>query len=131
MYEQFGNYNGFNPYPQMQRSVVQQPQGLHTQTIQSITQPVQQQIVTYFVKSANELASIQVVPNVLYLGINGDGKELYVRKMNLDGNVELETYGLINGTKEKTEIQTITEKIEEMKQMIAAIGVKHDTTDVA
>lgn len=130
MYEQFGNYNGFNPYPQMQRSVVQ-PQGLHTQTIQSITQPVQQQIVTYFVKSANELASIQVVPNVLYLGINGDGKELYVRKMNLDGNVELETYGLINGTKEKTEIQTITEKIEEMKQMIAAIGGKHDTTDVA
>lgn len=129
MYEQFGNYNGFNPYPQMQRPVVQQPQGLHTQTIQSITQPAQQQIATYFVKSASELTSIQVMPNVLYLGINSDGKELYVRKMNIDGNVELETYALINGTKEKTEIQAITEKIDEMKAMIEKMGVKHESVE--
>ena len=51
--------------------------------------------------------------------------------MNLDGNVELNTYGLINGTKEKTELQAIADKIDEMKSLIANMGVKHESTDVA
>jgi hypothetical protein len=120
MYEQFGNYTG---YPYMHRPV--------PQPIQSISQPAQQQIIPYSVKSASELANMPVMPNTIYLGINSDGKELYVRKMNLDGNVELNTYGLINGTKEKTELQAIADKIDEMKSLIANMGVKHESTDVA
>lgn len=119
MYEQFGNYSGY-----YQNRPVPQP-------IQNISQPAQRQVVTYAVKSASELANIPVLPNTIYLGINSDGKELYVRQMNLDGNVELNTYALINGTKEKTELQTIADKIDEMKSLIANIGGKHESTDVA
>ena len=119
MYEQFGNYSGY-----YQNRPVPQP-------IQSISQPAQRQVITYGVKSASELANIPVMPNTIYLGINSDGKELYVRQMNLDGNVELNTYALINGTKEKTELQAIADKIDEMKGLIANMGVKHESTDVA
>lgn len=120
MYEQFGNYTG---YPYTQRPV--------PQPIQSISQPAQRQVMTFSVKSASELANMPVMPNTMYLGINSDGKELYVRQMNLDGNVELNTYALIDGKREKTELQAIADNITEIKTLIANIGVKHESTDVA
>lgn len=120
MYEQFGNYNG---YPYQNRPM--------PQPIQSISQPAQRQVVTYSVKSAAELANAPIMPNMMYLGINSDGKELYVRQMNLDGNVELNTYALIDGKKEKTEIQTIADNIAEIKKLIANMGAKDESTNVA
>ena len=121
MYEQFSNFNGYAPY---QQRAMPQP-------IQSISQPAQRQVMTFSVKSASELANMPVMPNTIYLGINSDGKELYVRQMNLDGNVELNTYALIDGKKEKTEIQAIADNITEIKNLLANMGVKNESTSVA
>lgn len=103
-YNNFGFNNGYNSY--------QQP-------IQNVTQQVQTQASCYFVKSPEELAGLNVMPNVFYLGINRDKKEVYIRRMNNDGNIEVENYSLSQGKEEKTDLKKILEEIELIKKKIA------------
>ncbi|MBQ8677251.1 MAG: hypothetical protein IJ529_02135 [Alphaproteobacteria bacterium] len=51
------------------------------------------------------------MPNIYCMGINKDGKEIYVRRMNNDGNIEVETYSLKSESKEKSELEKITERL--------------------
>lgn len=80
-------------------------------------QPIQQfqqqtpQASLYFVKSVNELSGVRTMPNVYCMGINKDNKEIYVRKMNNDGNIEVETYSLKSEEKEKSDLEKITERL--------------------
>lgn len=89
------------------------------QPIQNVTQQAQTQASCYFVKSPEELAGLNVMPNVFYLGINRDKKEVYIRRMNNDGNIEVENYSLATGKEEKTDIKKILEEIELIKKKIA------------
>lgn len=81
------------------------------------TQPIQQfqqqlpQASCYFVKSIDELANVRIMPNIYCMGINKDNKEIYVRRMNNDGNIEVETYTLKSELKEKSELEKITERL--------------------
>lgn len=81
------------------------------------TQPIQQfqqqtpQASLYFVKSVNDLSGVRTMPNVYCMGINKDDKEIYVRKMNNDGNIEVETYSLKSEQKEKSDLEKITERL--------------------
>lgn len=110
-------------YPQNNYNMpMQQPQ-----TIQNVAQPVQPQLYSYFVKQAADLATPNIMPNTLYLGINSGQKEIYIRKMNNDGNIELETYTLSSGTKEKTELQAIVERLESIERKISEIPVQRQT----
>lgn len=83
-------------------------------------QPIQQypQSTCYFVNSANELNSVRVMPNAYYIGINKDSKEIYVRKMNNDGNVEVETYTLKSEQKEKSEYEKLDERLTSIEQLL-------------
>lgn len=100
------NFNQFYPYG------VQQPMPMPPQT-----QPIQQfqqqlpQASCYFVKSIDELSGIRIMPNIYCMGINKDNKEIYVRRMNNDGNIEVETYSLKSESKEKSELEKITERL--------------------
>lgn len=121
-------YNGYIPpqrgyYPQNNFNMpMQQPQ-----TIQNVAQPVQPQLYSYFVKQAADLATPNIMPNTLYLGINSGQKEIYIRKMNNDGNIELETYTLSSGKKEKSELQAIVERLDSIEKKLAEIPVQRQT----
>lgn len=127
MFENMG-YNGYIPpqrgyYPQNNFNMpMQQPQ-----TIQNVAQPVQPQLYSYFVKQAADLATPNIMPNTLYLGINSGQKEIYIRKMNNDGNIELETYTLSSGKKEKSELQAIVERLDSIEKKLAEIPVQRQT----
>ena len=131
MYENMG-LNGYNMpqqrgyYPQnnyMQQMPMQQPQ-----TIQNVAQSIQPQLYSYFVKQATDLVTPNIMPNTLYLGINSGNKEIYIRKMNNDGNIELETYVLSSGKKEKSELQAIVERLDSIEQKIAEIPAQKTLT---
>lgn len=127
MYENIG-YNGYIPpqrgyYPQNNFNMpMQQPQ-----TIQNVAQPVQPQLYSYFVKQAADLATPNIMPNTLYLGINSGQKEIYIRKMNNDGNIELETYTLSSGKKEKSELQAIADRLDSIERKLAELPTQRQT----
>lgn len=116
MYPQmnFPNYN--TPYA----SYTNPADALRPQTIQNVSQQVQSTASCYFVKSPEELAGLNIMPNVFYLGINRDKKEVYIRRMNNDGNIEVENYALTTGKEEKTDLKKILEEINLIKQKINA-----------
>lgn len=114
-----------NPYMNMQnfRQPQQQPQG---QTIQPLTQQVSQQIFTYFVKSAEQLNTIQPAPNTIYLGFNEDKDQIYIRRMNNDGITEVKTYTLAGEQKKKNDLQIILEEIHGIKKHLK-IGKQNES----
>lgn len=86
------------------------------QTIQNVTQ--QSQALCFFVKSPNDLVRTDIMPNVFYLGINRDNKEIYVRRMNNDGNIEVETYSLSTGKEEKTDLKIIADRLDVIEKKL-------------
>lgn len=96
-----------NPYTPYQDRLNQiQPQLI--QTIQQ-TQP---QAICYFVNSKTDMQNIQVQPNVFYIGLNKQAKEIYVRSWNNDGLIDFDTYSLADGQQESTELKTIMDKLD-------------------
>ena len=99
------------------------PQGFNQfnqpQTIQQVTTPqIQKQAACYFVKAADELAGINIMPNTYYLGINRDKSEIYIRRMNNDGNIEAEVYTKASEKKEKTDMQAILERLDSIEKRL-------------
>ncbi len=95
-------YN-FNPYygqPMM-------PQPTPVQTIQQVQKTAQ----FYSVENAGELDGIKPALNVLYVGFNKKAKEIYVKQLTNDGLISMETYELATDKKQKSEYETILEKI--------------------
>lgn len=103
----FSPYNTQNMYQQRLNSM-EQPFAQPIQTIQS--QPPQ--AICYFVNSKNDLQNIQVNPNVVYIGINKQAKEIYMRCWTNDGVIDFDTYSLVQGEKENTELKSIMEKLD-------------------
>lgn len=100
-------YNNINPYQQRLQQM-EQNFGQPIQTIQQ-TQP---QAVCYFVSNKSDMQNIQVQPNVFYIGINRQSKEIYVRSWNNDGLIDFDTYSLSTGEQESTELKTIMDKLD-------------------
>ena len=80
------------------------------QPIQQIQTP-QQQMSYVQAKSPSDMVKLRAMPNLSYIGINEDDKEIYIRKMNNDGNVESETYVLKSEEKEKSQFDNISERL--------------------
>lgn len=111
----YPNYNSnFNPNynPNFNQGYYQQVQQPHAQ------QMIQPQANTYFVRNIADLNGLNVMPNNYYVGINQDKKEIYVRRMNNDGNIEVETYALLSEKKEKTDLQAIFDRLDEIEKKI-------------
>lgn len=97
------NYNNqFMPQPCMPMQSV---------PVQQAIQQVQKSAQFYTVDSAQELDGIRPTLNVLYVGFSKTKKEIYVKQLTNDGLVTVETYGLADNKKEKSEFETILEKI--------------------
>lgn len=114
-------YN-FNPYygqPMMQ-------------PVQSIQQ-VQKSAQFYTVESAQELDGIKPTLNVLYVGFNKKAKEIYVKQLTNDGLISVETYGLATDKKQKSEYETILERINSLETKLTEriADVPNNTTNDA
>ena len=106
------NY-GYNPYIGTQMPMMQ-PTAQPSLPIQSIQQ-VQKSAQFYTVENAQELDGIKPTLNVLYVGFNKKAKEIYIKQLTNDGLISLETYGLATDKKQKTEYETILEKINDLE----------------
>lgn len=117
-------YN-FNPYygqPMM-------PQPTPVQSIQQVQKSAQ----FYTVESAQELDGIKPTLNVLYVGFNKKAKEIYVKQLTNDGLISMETYGLSTDKKQKSEYETILERINSLETKLTEriADVPNNTTNDA
>lgn len=117
-------YN-FNPYygqPMM-------PQPTPVQSIQQVQKTAQ----FYNVENAAELDGIKPTLNVLYVGFNKKAKEIYVKQLTNDGLISMETYGLATDKKQKTEYETILERINSLETKLTKgiADVPNNTTNDA
>ena len=117
--------NYFNPYygqPMM-------PQPTPVQSIQQVQKSAQ----FYTVESAQELDGIKPTLNVLYVGFNKKAKEIYVKQLTNDGLISVETYGLATDKKQKSEYETILERINRLETKLTEriADVPNNTTNDA
>ena len=115
--------NYFNPYygqPMM-------PQPTPVQSIQQVQKSAQ----FYTVESAQELDGIKPTLNVLYVGFNKKAKEIYVKQLTNDGLISVETYGLATDKKQKSEYETILERINSLETKLTKgiADVPNNTTN--
>lgn len=102
----------------------------YPQTIQTL-QGAQPQVQCYFVSSPNDLSSIQVQLNTVYIGLNDSAKEIYIRQLNNDGNIDFKTYKLLSGTQEQTDMKSIVVALEEIKNYIKGATNESNATTVS
>lgn len=114
MYNPNYAYRPTNNYAQRLSALEQQyyqPWQQQSQPIQTINQNIQPQASCYFVNSPDELNGISITPNNVYLGINSNNKEVYIRRMDNNGITQLETYTLSANVEQKNEYKLILEQL--------------------
>lgn len=102
---------------------MQQPQA---QPIQQLPQQhMEQRVVSYFVDSAEQLSTLNPMPNIIYLGISHDGGKIFQRRMNNDGLVEMKTFSLQLDQTKKTDSQEILSRLEAIEKKIGVTNELH------
>ena len=106
-----------------------QPQSMPIQSIQQVQKSAQ----FYTVENAQELDGIKPTLNVLYVGFNKKKKEIYVKQLTNDGLISVETYGLATDKKQKSEYETILERINSLETKLTkgVADVPNNTTNDA
>lgn len=115
----YNNYT-YQPY-------VPQPQAM---PIQHLPQQIEPKIVTYTVESAEQLSTINPMPNTIYLGLNHRDGKIFLRRMNNDGLMETKTYVLTGEQTKKTDTQEILGRLENIEKKLN-IGASNESTNVA
>ena len=109
-----------NPYytpPYMQQPMAQ--------PIQQLPQHVDPRVISYFVDTAEQLSTINPMPNTLYLGINNRDGKIFMRRMNNDGLIELKTFSLQLDQTRKTDIQEILGRLESIEKRLGGKNEPH------
>jgi hypothetical protein len=88
------------------------------QPIQQLPQHVDPRVISYFVDTAEQLSTINPMPNTLYLGINNRDGKIFMRRMNNDGLVELKTFSLQLDQTRKTDTQEILGRLEKIEKKL-------------
>ena len=70
------NNQFYNPY------MWQPPQNFQSQKMQNLSSVVSTEVQCFYVNSPSDMEKIQPVLNTLYIGVNTDKKEIYLRQMN-------------------------------------------------
>lgn len=118
------NNTFYDPY---RNRLGQMEQQQNAQPIQRIVQPTPQS-QCYFVSSKSEMQNIQPAPNTIYIGLNQQNKEVYLKSWNNDGNIDFDTYTLFSGEKEATDSKLIMTKLQEIEEKLnERIVAKLDT----
>ena len=116
-----GYMPNYNPQMPQVPSVSQTPQAQSVpqgQTIQTIDKSLDSQAFNYFVKSADEMKSIKVLPGFYYIGINIADNEMYLRKINDDGVIATSKYILASDSCEKNVNELILERLENIESRL-------------
>lgn len=99
----------YNPY-------LYRPQAMPIQPLPQTQN--QEQAICYMVNNPQEMTSIMCTPGTTYIGLNQANKQIYVRKMNNDGNIDVETYTLSGGAQEKNELQQVLERLDAIEKKL-------------
>lgn len=99
--------------------------------MQQLPQHVEPKIIPYIVDTVEQLAALQPMPNIMYLGISRDGSKIFQRRMNNDGLMEVKTFALVTEQTKKTDAQEILTRLSliEKKLKIGEIN-EPDVIDV-
>ena len=102
----YSNYPYIPPYMQQ------------AQPIQHIQQPIEPKVITYSVETAEQLSTINPMPNTIYLGLNNKAGKIFMRFMNNNGLMEVKTYSLVTEQTKKTDTQEILERIASIEKKL-------------
>lgn len=106
-------YNTYNPYNFNQMGFNQ------PSTIQNLAQTSATQAQIYFVSNPKDMEKVQPTINVMYVGINKDKNEIYLRQINNAGLIDFNTYTLKTGGQEKNEFTKIMERIDNLETKLS------------
>ena len=106
------NY-GYSPYNMNQMSFNQ------PSMIQNLAQTSATQAQIYFVSTPKDMEKIQPTINVMYVGINRDKNEIYLRQINNAGLIDFNTYTLATGGQEKNDFAKIMERIDNLETKLS------------
>lgn len=100
-------------------------QGIPQNQIQTINHSVPKQAQCYFVTDEKDMEKIQLNYNVVYVGINKDKNEVYLRQINNNGLIDSNKYGLVSESQEKDEFSKIMERLDRMESKFLMRGNKN------
>ena len=83
--------------------------------IQTINHNIPKQAQCYFVSDEKDMEKIQPSYNTVYVGLNKDKNEVYLREMNSNGLIDSKKYGLVSGVQEKDDFTKIMERLDSME----------------
>ena len=89
--------------------------------IQNISSYNANEVLCYYVSNPKDMDKLQVNYGTLYIGINNDKKELYIRQMNSNGLIDVNTYVLQSGEQQKNEYTVILEKLDELTKGVGNV----------
>lgn len=107
----------FNPYGQMFNQ------------IQNLSQTMPTQVQCFFVSQPKDMEKIQPNLNVVYIGINRDKNEVYLRQLNNNGLIDFNTYTLSTGGQEKNDFTKIMERIDQLENKFLTKGQKNESVN--
>jgi hypothetical protein len=118
------NYNPYN----FNQTMFNQPS-----TIQNLAQTSATQAQIYFVSSPKDMEKIQPTLNVMYVGINKEKNEIYLRQINNAGLIDFNTYSLSTGAQEKNDFTKIMERIDKLENKLekGATNANNTTNDAS
>jgi hypothetical protein len=79
------------------------------------------------------MEKIQPTLNVMYVGINKEKNEIYLRQINNAGLIDFNTYSLSTGAQEKNDFTKIMERIDKLENKLekGATNANNTTNDAS
>lgn len=128
MYNNY-DYMNMNPQQRLQAMEYARQQPVQQQYFnQQQAQPIPPQIQNMFVDSIEQAKNLQVQMNTIYIIVNKANKEVYIKQLNNDGNIDFQLYQepkplpVVN---HEQNYNVIMQKIEMLSQEIK--GIKNES----
>lgn len=86
----------------------------NTSRIQNISSVLSTEVQCFYVNNPQEMDKINPTPNVLYIGINLNSKEIYLKQVNGFGLIDFDIYAKQAGEQQKNDLTKILEKLDEL-----------------
>lgn len=100
----------YNPY------MWQPPQqSFPSQKIQNLSSVMSTEAQCFYVNNPADMERIQPALNTLYIGVNTDKKEIYLRQMNNNGLIDFTTYKQLSGEQQKSEFSKILDRLDQLE----------------
>lgn len=108
----------FYPYGQFQPDMYKPNQS----QIQNLSSTTPTQVQCYFVTNPKDMEQVKPLLNVIYVGINKEKNEVYLKQLNINGLIDFNTYSLAGAGQEKSDFTKIMDRIEQMEKKFLTKG---------